>query len=228
MSTDRPSPQMHDDEVPIDDALVRALLKDQFPELAGRRVMRIADSGTDNAIFRLGDDLGLRLPRIHWAEAQIEKEVSLAAKAGARPARPGAGSAGPGSSRAWLPVSVAHLPMAGGYEPGSCGGGELRCPRRRRRPVRSRTGADSDRWRSRTKRRGAPMAQFDEAVRWGIRQLDGLVDTARAQRVWESALAAGELAGGTGLDPWRPVARERPRWERSAQRGHRLEWRRGG
>jgi len=76
MSTDRPSPQMHEDEVLVDDALVRALLKDQFPDLAGRRLMRITDSGTDNAIFRLDDDLGLRLPRT----------------ASSNPARPGAGS----------------------------------------------------------------------------------------------------------------------------------------
>ena len=39
-STHHPSTQMHEDEVLVDDALVRALLKDQFPDVAERRLMR--------------------------------------------------------------------------------------------------------------------------------------------------------------------------------------------
>jgi aminoglycoside phosphotransferase (APT) family kinase protein len=63
MTADRSAPQMHDDEVLVDDGMVRALIKDQFPHWADRRLHRIPDSGTDNAIYRLGDDLGIRLPR---------------------------------------------------------------------------------------------------------------------------------------------------------------------
>jgi aminoglycoside phosphotransferase (APT) family kinase protein len=43
--------------------------------------------------------------------------------------------------------------------------------------------------------RGTPMAQFDEAVQWGIGQLDGVIDVNRARQVWRNALEAGEWLG---------------------------------
>jgi aminoglycoside phosphotransferase (APT) family kinase protein len=55
--------RMHDDELDLDEALVRRLLAEQFPELARLRLRRIEPSGTVNAIFRLGDELSVRLPR---------------------------------------------------------------------------------------------------------------------------------------------------------------------
>ena len=54
---------MHADELAIDVALVRRLLAEQFPEWAGLPLRRVEPDGTVNAIFRLGDDLALRLPR---------------------------------------------------------------------------------------------------------------------------------------------------------------------
>jgi aminoglycoside phosphotransferase (APT) family kinase protein len=54
---------MHADELPIGDELVRRLVDEQFPEWAGLPLERIEPSGTDNAIFRLGDDLAVRLAR---------------------------------------------------------------------------------------------------------------------------------------------------------------------
>jgi aminoglycoside phosphotransferase (APT) family kinase protein len=54
---------MHADELPIDEALVRRLLGEQFPTWAGLPLQRIEPSGTVNAIFRLGDELSVRLPR---------------------------------------------------------------------------------------------------------------------------------------------------------------------
>jgi len=55
--------RMHADELEIDEGLVRRLLSEQFPEWAGRPLARVEPAGTVNAIFRLGDDLALRLPR---------------------------------------------------------------------------------------------------------------------------------------------------------------------
>ena len=43
-------------------ALVRGLLRDQHPDLAGLDLLLVAN-GWDNAIFRLGPDLGVRAPR---------------------------------------------------------------------------------------------------------------------------------------------------------------------
>jgi aminoglycoside phosphotransferase (APT) family kinase protein len=58
-----PSPQGQPPaEAAIDEALVRALLKAQHPDLAGRTIVE-AGSGWDNAVFRLGRDLAARLPR---------------------------------------------------------------------------------------------------------------------------------------------------------------------
>ena len=54
---------MHLDELEIDEALARRLLVEQFPEWADEPLSRIEPEGTDNAIFRLGDELSLRLPR---------------------------------------------------------------------------------------------------------------------------------------------------------------------
>jgi aminoglycoside phosphotransferase (APT) family kinase protein len=55
--------RMHADELELDEALVRSLLREQFPEWATLPLRRIEPSGTVNAIFRLGDALSVRLPR---------------------------------------------------------------------------------------------------------------------------------------------------------------------
>lgn len=49
-------------EVEIDAGLVHALLVEQHPDLADRRLRLVAE-GWDNVIYRLGDDLVVRLPR---------------------------------------------------------------------------------------------------------------------------------------------------------------------
>ena len=78
---------MHADEVETDTAMVRSLLTSQFPRWANLPIERVASTGTDNAIYRLGTELVVRMPRIHWATSQIETE------------------------RHWLPLLRAHLPL---------------------------------------------------------------------------------------------------------------------
>lgn len=78
---------MHADELDIDAALVRRLVAGQFPAWARLPVERVASSGTDNAMFRLGDDLVVRLPRITGAAANVEAE------------------------QAWVPRLAPHLPV---------------------------------------------------------------------------------------------------------------------
>jgi aminoglycoside phosphotransferase (APT) family kinase protein len=65
---------MHDAEVDVDEKLVRGLLATQLPQLADLPLSRIEAWGTDHAIFRLGDDLSVRLPKIGWAAKQGQKE----------------------------------------------------------------------------------------------------------------------------------------------------------
>ncbi|MFE7173152.1 aminoglycoside phosphotransferase family protein [Streptomyces sp. NPDC057616] len=58
----------------IDESLVRRLLATQFPQWAHLPVAPVPQSGMDNATFRLGEDLSVRLPRYaHWA-GQVERE----------------------------------------------------------------------------------------------------------------------------------------------------------
>ena len=60
--------KMHDDETAIDAELVRRLVAGQFPRLAGLPVTPFRSTGTVNAIYRLGDSLYARLPRVaRWA-----------------------------------------------------------------------------------------------------------------------------------------------------------------
>jgi len=65
---------MHTEQVDSDAALVRRLLGAQFPQWADLSIERIPSSGTDNAIYRLGTEMVVRLPLIHCAVGHVEKE----------------------------------------------------------------------------------------------------------------------------------------------------------
>lgn len=69
-----PAARMHSDEVYIDDRLVRTLLEAQFPEWSGLPVVRVEPRGTDNALYRLGADMVVRLPRTKRTSGTLERE----------------------------------------------------------------------------------------------------------------------------------------------------------
>src|SRR5215831_1165789 len=66
--------RMNVDEVDTDVSLAARLLTSQFPQWADLPIKPVPSAGTDNAIHRLGDDMVVRLPRIHWATEQVDKE----------------------------------------------------------------------------------------------------------------------------------------------------------
>ncbi|MDG4857784.1 aminoglycoside phosphotransferase family protein [Streptomyces sp. T-3] len=66
---------MHDDEVETDVGLVRRLIGAQFPQWAGLPVERVESAGTVNAVYRLGDDMAVRLPRIEGGARDLEQEL---------------------------------------------------------------------------------------------------------------------------------------------------------
>jgi aminoglycoside phosphotransferase (APT) family kinase protein len=66
---------LHDDEIPIDAELVRVLVDRAMPELRDLPVRRLDSGGSSNALFRLGEDLLVRLPRQPGGPALIEKEA---------------------------------------------------------------------------------------------------------------------------------------------------------
>ena len=79
---------MHPDQLDVDAPLVRRLLAAQFPQWAELPLEPVEPAGTDNAIYRLGEDLVVRLPSTPRTEATLEKE------------------------RTWLPKLAPHLPLA--------------------------------------------------------------------------------------------------------------------
>ena len=54
---------MYADEVHTDVSLVRRLLTAQFPRWSTLPIELVAARGTDNAPFRLGDEMAVRMPR---------------------------------------------------------------------------------------------------------------------------------------------------------------------
>lgn len=187
--------RMHDAEVEISEELARKLVVSQVPGLAHRSLTIVEPWGTDNAIWRLGDDLVVRFPRIHWAESQVEHEAF------------------------WLPRLAAHLPAAI-PEPVAIGEpafgypyrwavhrwlpGEPATSERIDNPiafalvlaqfVRALQEIPADGAPPATNR-ARPLAEYDEETRRVIDAASHLVDSAAALEVWEEALAAPAHGG---------------------------------
>ena len=66
--------KMHVDEVDTNVPLVGRLLITQFPQWANLPIEQAQSAGTGNALYRLGDDMVVRLPRIPSAVGQVDKE----------------------------------------------------------------------------------------------------------------------------------------------------------
>lgn len=66
---------LHDDGLPIDLELVRALVDRALPEYAPLPLRPLGSSGSTNALFRLGDELLVRLPRQPGGSGDIDKEA---------------------------------------------------------------------------------------------------------------------------------------------------------
>lgn len=181
---------MHgDDQVDSDESLVRELLDDQFPEWTAPPITRLQTDGTDNAIYRLDDDLVVRLPLIHWAVEQVEKEHT------------------------WLPKIAPFLPLAV-PEPLVMGlpargypwnwsvyrwiDGENAHPDRivdLREAAIALAGFVSalhalDLPGAPVSKRGVPLVTQDKATRWAINAVRHELDADALTAVWEEAIAA--------------------------------------
>lgn len=66
---------LHSDEIPIDAELVRLLISRVMPVYADAPVRRLPSSGSTNALFRLGEELLVRLPRQPGGSETISKEA---------------------------------------------------------------------------------------------------------------------------------------------------------
>jgi aminoglycoside phosphotransferase (APT) family kinase protein len=72
---DMATTKLHADEVDIDGQLVGGLVATQFPQFAELPVEAVASTGTVNAIYRLGDNLCVRLPRSQRWVSDLGKEL---------------------------------------------------------------------------------------------------------------------------------------------------------
>lgn len=63
---------VNEQEIPV--SLVRKLVTEQFPQWADLPINLASTVGSSSVIFRLGDDLAVRMPRTQSASLQIEKE----------------------------------------------------------------------------------------------------------------------------------------------------------
>jgi aminoglycoside phosphotransferase (APT) family kinase protein len=182
---------LHEDEVTVDDALVTSLVADQFPRWSHLPLQRVPSTGTDNVVYRLGGDLAVRLPRIHWAVGQVEKEWEWLPRLSPRlpvslPLPVARGSPGRGYPYPWLVSSWIHgSDVTAGpvvdWSDLARQVAEVAVALRRVDPC----GAPA------AGRRGGPLEAADDALRWTVDRLGDTVDARRALQVWEDALAAG-------------------------------------
>lgn len=186
--------KMHADEVDIDEDLVRRLLRAQFPQWADLPIAPVRSAGTDNAMYRLGEDLAVRIPRIGWAIESLRTEQQwlprIAAHLGvASPVPVGLGS--PAEGFGW-PWSVCR--WVAGENPSAA---EFVEPNRAVEDLADFITAlrATDPMGGPPAKRGAPLGEQDAEVRAALAALDGIIDVHAATAAWESALRVPPYAG---------------------------------
>jgi aminoglycoside phosphotransferase (APT) family kinase protein len=185
--------RMHAGEVDVGARLVRRLLAAQFPQWADLPLEQVDHAGTDNAIYRLGEDMSVRLPRIHWATGQAEKEqrwlprlaphLPLAVPIPLAIGMPGEGYPWRWSVSPWLEGEEATGDRIADLRQAATDLARFLAALQRIDPTGGPLAADHN-------LRGAPLAMRDSATREAIAALDGVIDTGAATTAWEAALQA--------------------------------------
>jgi aminoglycoside phosphotransferase (APT) family kinase protein len=188
------SETMHDNEVMTDETLVRRLLAAQFPEWAELPIVRVRSAGTDNAIYRLGDELAVRLPRIDWAIEAIEKEcrwlpylapqLPLPVPVPLAMGEPGEGYPWHWSVCRWLDGENATLDRIADAQQFAADLAAFVAALQRIDP------ADGPRSGTPGVSRGVPLVTRDAGTRAAISELNGIIDTDAATAAWDAALVA--------------------------------------
>ena len=194
MSDNDSPPPLHIGEVPVDGVLAKGLIEEQFPRWRHLPLQRITSTGTDNAIFRLGPNMGMRLPRIAWAASQVDKELEWLPRLApqlpmAVPMPLGKGEPGPGYPFPWLVYrwlegeDLEHRRVSDSRRLGQ----DLAAFVKALESIETTNGPPAG-------QRGQSLARVAEATRAAIRGLSSAIDGKRATSVWQSAL---------GAQPWR-------------------------
>lgn len=185
---------MHTDEVATDASLVGALLARQFPAWTGLPIVPVASAGTDHAIYRLGQDLAARLPRIGSAAGQAAKEAEwlprlaphlpLALPVPLALGQPYLGYPYPWAVYEWLPGETADRTLGEPEQAAVDLAGFLLALR-----ALDTTGAPTPGGR------GGPLVERDDAVRSAVSRLGNRVDGPAALRAWDESLQAPAWVG---------------------------------
>jgi aminoglycoside phosphotransferase (APT) family kinase protein len=185
---------MHEGEVATDAALVRRLLAAQHPQWAALPIERVASAGTDNALYRLGDELVVRMPRIDWAVAQVAKEqrwlpwlaprLPLAIPAPLAQGAPGEGYPWPWSVYRWLDGETATLDrVADPIETARDLAGFVAA-------LHGIDASDGPRFGAHNGFRGVALDKRDSYTRTALAKLHGEIDVDAATAAWDDALRA--------------------------------------
>lgn len=186
--------KMHADEIDTDASMVAALLAAQFPAWTDLAIRRVESSGTDNAMYRLGDDMVARLPRTLDASWQVDKEHRWLPQLAphlplAIPALLGEGAPGDGypwrwSIYRWLEGEDATTAAIDDRRRAATQLGEFVSALHRIDAIDGPPPGDHNFWR------GDGLTDRDPDVREALAALDGIVDVDASAAAWEVALAA--------------------------------------
>lgn len=186
--------KMHVDETGTDEMLVHRLLTAQFPHWSRLTISPVPSSGTDHALYRLGEEMIVRLPRIHWATEQAELErtwlpqlapsLPLAVPEQLAMGAPGEGYPWPWAIYRWLEGEHAiDSPNADTIQTAVSLAQFIRALQ-----AADPTGAPTA--DAASGGRGAPLAARDNATRRAIAESRDLIDAGAVTAAWETALRA--------------------------------------
>jgi aminoglycoside phosphotransferase (APT) family kinase protein len=186
--------KMHSDEADIDESIVSRLIAAQFPQWTDLPVEPVDSAGTDNAMFRLGEDMAVRLPRIDWAAGNVEREQQWLPRLApllpiAIPVPLGKGKPAEGYPWNWSIVRwlSGENPIVDSIADPDLLAEDLAEFVIALRRIDPTDGPPAD--------RGVPLKMRDAPTRAAIEQLHGIIDTAAATAVWEAALQIPEWFG---------------------------------
>lgn len=184
--------KMHVDEVDTDVALALRLLAAQFPQWADLAIVPVPSAGTDNALYRLGDDMVVRLPRIPSATGQVNKEhqwlprlaplLPLAIPLPVAKGMPGEGYPWHWSMYRWLDGEDATIENVDDPDQAARDLAHFIVSLQRIDPAGGPLPGPHNFFR------GEPLAMRDAETRAAIAALHGVFDTEAATAAWEAAL----------------------------------------
>ncbi|WP_316520546.1 aminoglycoside phosphotransferase family protein [Kitasatospora brasiliensis] len=186
--------RMHPDGPVVDAALVRRLIAAQFPQWERLPITPVAAAGADNAMFRLGPELAVRLPRVEWAAAGLRREQQWLPRLAPRLALPVPTPLAVGRPAGGYPWEWSVLRWLNGANPAV---GSLGAPEGLARDLAAFVNAlrAADPAGGPTAQRSIPLAARDGATRTAISQLAGSIDTEAATALWDKALRLPAYAG---------------------------------